>query len=69
MIGAASIEEKLFALLGKKPIVTKRNIQMTVQDRVYDISKIKRDTGYNPEISMEQGIRTVIKWYKEKGLI
>lgn len=69
MIMAASIEEKVFALLGKKPIVTKRNIQMTIQDRVYDISKIKTETGYNPEVSMKKGIRTVIRWYKEKEII
>lgn len=69
MIFATTIEEQVFTLLGKKPIVTKRNIQMTVQDRIYDISKIKTETGYNPEVSMEQGIRTVIKWYKGKGLI
>lgn len=69
MILAATIEEKLFTMMGKKPIVTKRNILMTIQDRVYDISKIKQDTGYAPEIAMEQGIRTVIRWYKEKGLI
>lgn len=69
MIFAASVEEKLFTAIGKKPIVTKRNIQMTVQDRVYDISKAKNEIGYQPEMSMEQGIRTVIRWYKEKGLI
>ena len=69
MIVAATIEEKLFTLLGKRPIVTKRNIQMTVQDRVYDISKIKKDTGYAPEMTMEQGIRTVIRWYKKIGLL
>lgn len=69
MIIAAMIEERLFIMLGKKPIVTKRNIEMTIQDRVYDISKAKEEIGYAPEISMEQGIRTVIRWYKEKELI
>lgn len=69
MIFAATIEEKLLTLMGKKPIVTKKNIQMTVQDRVYDISKIKSETGYEPEMSMEQGIRIVIRWYRQKGLI
>jgi nucleoside-diphosphate-sugar epimerase len=69
MVFAATVEESMFTLIGKTPIVTQRNIQMTLQDRVYDISKAKNEIGYMPEMSMEQGIRTVIKWYREKGLI
>lgn len=69
MIAAAAIEEKIFVMLGKTPIVTKRNIIMTIHDRIYDISKAKREIGYEPRMSMEEGIRTVVGWYKEKGLL
>ena len=69
MIFASMVEERVFNMIGRKPIVTKRNIQMTIHDRVYDISKAMREIGYNPQISMEQGIRTVIRWYIEQGLI
>lgn len=69
MVFAATVEERFFNLIGKTPIVTKRNILMTIQDRDYDISKAKKEIGYKPEMTMEQGIRTVIRWYKEKGLI
>lgn len=69
MVFASTIEEKVFTMFGKTPIVTKRNIMMTIQDRIYDISKAKHEIGYKPEMSMEQGIRTVIRWYKIKGLI
>lgn len=69
MVTVAAIEERIFTLLGKTPIVTKRNIQMTIQDRVYDISKAKKEIGYEPHMSMEQGIRTVIRWYKDKEII
>lgn len=69
MVPAASVEEKLFTLMRKKPVVTKRNIQMTIQDRIYDISKAKKDIGFCPKVSMENGIRTVIRWYKDKGVI
>ena len=42
---------------------------MTIQDRVYDITKAEKEIGYSPEINMETGIRTVIRWYKKKGLL
>ena len=67
MVFAATVEERFFNLIGKTPIVTKRNILMTIQDRVYDISKAKKEIGYKPEMTMEREIRTVIRWYKEKG--
>lgn len=69
MIWMSMLEERFFNMIGKKPIVTKRNIQMTIHDRVYDISKAVRELGFDPNVSMEQGIRTVIRWYIEQGLI
>ena len=67
MLMASSILERIFTILGRKPVVTRRNIQMTLQDRVYDVSKVKREVGFTPEVSMEEGIRKVIRWYKKKG--
>lgn len=69
MLIAACVEEKIFWAINKKPIVTKRNIEMTIQDRVYDISKAKLEIGFEPHVQMQEGIRTVIKWYKKKGMI
>ena len=69
MLMASSILERIFTILGRKPVVTRRNIQMTLQDRVYDVSKVKREVGFTPEVSMEEGIRKVIRWYKKKGIV
>ena len=69
MLMASSILERIFTILGRKPVVTRRNIQMTLQDRVYDVSKVKREIGFTPEVSMEEGIRKVIRWYKKKGIV
>jgi len=69
MILLASIEEKIFCALNRKPIVTKRNIEATVTDRVYDISKAKNELGFTPEISMEQGIKKTVSWYRAENLI
>lgn len=66
---ASSVEERFFTIVGKNPIVTRRNIEMTLQDRIYDISKAKKDFGYEPKVSMTEGIRIVIRWYKKIGLI
>ena len=66
MIILATFIEFFFLLIGKKPLVTKRNILATASDRIYDISKAKEELGYSPQVSMEEGITKVIKWYKEE---
>ena len=32
-----------------------------------DSGKAKRDFGYEQEVSLEEGIRETIRWYREKG--
>lgn len=69
MILIASILENIFNLFEKKPFVTRKNVEATVADRVYDISKAKNDLKYEPQIAMEDGIKRVVEWYIKKGLI
>ena len=69
MIFAASVEEKVFLKLGKRPIVTRKNIEATVTDRVYDIGKARKEIGYNPSMGMVHGIKRTVSWYKKEGLI
>lgn len=67
MVFATTVEEKLLTLVSKMPIVTKKNIQMTIQNRIYDISKGHAEIGYKSEGPMKKGIRTVVRWYRDKG--
>ncbi|WKY43081.1 NAD-dependent epimerase/dehydratase family protein [Eubacteriaceae bacterium ES2] len=69
MVISAAIEERICNILNKKPIVTKRNIEATINDRIYDIKKAKAEFGFKPEVSMEDGIVKTVTWYKEIGLI
>ena len=69
MLIFAFFEERLLLVLGKKPIVTVRNIKANKQNRIYDISLAEKELDFRPKVSMEQGIREMISWYKQKGLI
>lgn len=69
MVFSANIIERIFDLIGRKPPVTKKNIEATVADRIYDIRKAKVDLNYIPQVEMKDGIRKVINWYKETGII
>ncbi len=69
MIFAATLEERFFNLIKRKPIVTRKNIEATITDRVYDISKAEDEIGFKPEVTMEEGIRKVVHWYVENDML
>jgi dihydroflavonol-4-reductase len=69
MVALAAVGEKLFLAINKKPIVTKLNIESTISNRVYDISKAKNELHYNPEVSLNEGITRTVKWYIKEGLV
>lgn len=69
MVLFATLIETLFNKIGRKPPVTKSNILAAISDRVYTISKAKTDLGYEPCISMEDGIKLVVNWYIEQKLL
>lgn len=41
----------------------------TVMHLACDISKLKQDTGYEPEVGFEEGIRKTIEWIQEQMFI
>ena len=67
-IGAWGIES-LAKTFGFTPIVTYQNIDSTATDRVFNISKAKRQLGYNPKTSLKDGIRKTLNWYLERGYL
>lgn len=56
--------EKIAGLTGKAPVVTRRNIASTVWDREFSIEKAKKDLGFNPQISFQDGIAETVGWFK-----
>ena len=65
----ASISEKIIALLGKAPPVTRKNIESTLADRVFSIEKAQRELGFYPQMDPEIGLRETVLWYKRNGWV
>jgi nucleoside-diphosphate-sugar epimerase len=68
IIGAYGLEmmAKLFKFV---PVVTSRNIESTVTDRVFSISKARAELGYLPKVDLEDGIKETIVWYKDNRYV
>jgi nucleoside-diphosphate-sugar epimerase len=57
--------ENIFDIMGWHPksIETKNSPAGSVKRRLADVSKIKRDTGWEAKISLKEGLKRTIDWY------
>lgn len=55
VVGAAL--EKVYALFGKRPRLTRREVRYSCMTRYYSCEKAKRRLGYRPVVSVDEGVR------------
>lgn len=55
--------------LGIEPPLFRRRVDFFVSERYFDISKAKKEIGYEPKIDVRTGIKLTAKWYKERGYL
>ena len=51
------------------PPIYRRRLDFFVKDRAFDISKAKRELGYQPKVELKTGIKITADWYREQGLL
>lgn len=61
--------EKICMLFKIKPPIFPRRVDWYRQNRAFDISKAKMDLGYNPTVSLDEGLKRTAQWYKEEGYL
>ena len=66
---AGTLCEAICAPFGIQPPLYKRRVDFFIKNRSFDITKAKRDLGYQPQRKFEEEIRDIISWYQEKGLL
>lgn len=61
----AGIIEGGASLIGKYPVVNKEKANEMIQEWVCSSQKAKDELGYEPKISIQEGISRTIHWYKK----
>ena len=51
------------------PPIFPRRVDWFRQNRAFSIDKAKRDLGYAPHISIDEGLRRTAAWYREEGYL
>ncbi|MCB2217715.1 NAD-dependent epimerase/dehydratase family protein [Desulfofustis glycolicus] len=61
--------EKVCTPLKITPPIFPRRVDWYRQNRAFSIDKAKRDLGYHPQISLDEGLRRTAAWYKQEGYL
>ena len=65
----AMLCEKMCAPFNIEPPLHRRRVSFFKNNRAFKINKAKKKLGYLPEVSLREGIKRTISWYKDHGLI
>jgi dihydroflavonol-4-reductase len=64
----AFVLENVARLLGKPTVINMQKVrEITQKYWLCDVSKAKKELGFSPKYSLEEGAKKTVRWYKEKG--
>jgi nucleoside-diphosphate-sugar epimerase len=66
---AGFVCEVLCRPLGLNPPLYRRRVDFFRKNRSFDISKAKRELGFEPKTNLKTGIRLTAEWYRTEGLL
>jgi nucleoside-diphosphate-sugar epimerase len=69
VIALGHVTESICKPFGIEPPIFPRRVDWFRLDRAFDISKAKRDLGYQPKIDLDEGLRRAYEWYRSEGLL
>jgi len=69
VVAIGHIVEKACKPFGIAPPIFPRRVDWYRQNRAFDISRAKRELGYEPRIGLQEGLRRTAVWYKENGFL
>jgi nucleoside-diphosphate-sugar epimerase len=66
--GAAVVAELIATATKRQPLVTRHGVQMFGSHNPLSIEKARRELGYEPRVSLREGIRLAGSWYRHEVL-
>ncbi len=66
---AGSVVERVCKPLGIAPPIYRRRVDFFTKSRAFTIEKARRVLGYEPQVSLEEGLARTARWYREHGFL
>ncbi len=67
VLALADLTETFFSPLGLEPPLYRRRVSFFQNNRAFSIRKAREKLGYEPKVSLREGIRRTIAWYEAQG--
>ena len=64
---AGAVCETICAPLGIEPPIYRRRVDFFTKSRAFDISRARAELGYAPRVTLREGIRRTLDWYRDAG--
>lgn len=61
--------EKVMALTGKEPPISRRSLKFFTESSTFDISRAGHTLGFRPRVATREGIRLTIRAFREQGIL
>ena len=69
MEAAARMCERVCTPLGIEPPLHRRRLSFFKHNRAFSVDKSRRVLGFEPNVDIEQGFRSTVRWYRSEGLL
>jgi len=69
LVAAGHVVERVLRPFGIAPPVYPRRVDWYRQSRAFNIGRAKREFGYEPAVSLSEGLRQAAEWYGKHGYI
>lgn len=66
---AGHVCETICKPFGVTPPIFPRRVDWYRQNRAFDISRAKRELGYQPKVGLDEGLRCTGEWYRNMGYL
>lgn len=66
---AATLCELICVPFGIEPILHRRRVRFYKNNRAFDTGKAERVLQYHPSVSLQEGMKRTVDWYREQGLL
>ncbi len=64
---AGALVEAICVPFGVEPPIYRRRVDFFTKSRSFDITRARQELGFAPQVSLRDGIRRTLRWYREEG--
>jgi nucleoside-diphosphate-sugar epimerase len=64
---AGALCEAVTVPFGLEPPIYRRRVDFYTKSRAFDISRARQELGFAPQVTLREGIRRTLDWYRQQG--